>query len=76
MIPNKLIIHQENQISINLKVRYIVENFFWLAATFQLKVLKLEAKWKSYEPQNGATHNLTMSKLESVKILGKSVISM
>jgi hypothetical protein len=75
MIPNNLIIHQENQISINLKVRYIVENLLWMATTFQLKVLKLEAKWKSYEPQSGAIHNLTMLKLESVNILGKSVIS-
>jgi hypothetical protein len=45
MIPNNLIIHQENQISIDLKVRYIVENLLWMATTFQLKVLKLEAKW-------------------------------
>jgi hypothetical protein len=50
LIPNNLIIHQKNQISIDLKVRYIVENLFWMATTFQLKVLKLGAKWKSYEP--------------------------
>jgi hypothetical protein len=75
MIPNNLIIHQENQISINLKSIYIVENLLWVATTFQLKFLKLEVKWKSYELESDVIHNLTMLKLEIVKVLGISVIS-